>query len=181
MMRYDKYLELGLIPKEYNKDKIGYYPVTSDEEWENLPAPLKVMEWFPVEVYNVSHKKRELSYPEYVVFDVSYMEPYKISAKVQVHVQDVHKILYCYYTKNPCQLYNLQEVVFQNGVRYPAYWEQDSISGAFGIYSGKYVIGKQGGFDAYIPSNVKKNEDGEWKFSYDGRGFDGNPVCYCRY
>lgn len=27
----------GMLPKEHNKDKRGYYPVMSYDEWEELP------------------------------------------------------------------------------------------------------------------------------------------------
>lgn len=160
-------MNLNLLPNEAIKGKTGFYPVCSAKEWEELPCVYKAMEWFPTEVYNSQqfHCRKEISIPEYIIFDVTYLEPYKISATVKVHVQEVQKILMCYFgQETQCHLYSVSGVVFANGVEQGAKWLLDTQTGAFGIYSHGKCIGKQGGFHGFIPSNIEETEDGfAWK------------------
>ena len=156
----------NLLPKEAVNGKRGFYPIQNAQEWEDVPCVYKSMEWFPVEVYNDKqfHCRKEVAVPEYIIFDVVYMEPYRIRATVKVHVQEVQKILFCSFGWTQCQLYSVCGVVFSNGVEYGAKWLQDSQTGAFGIYSHGKCIGKQGGFNGFIPSDIEETEDGfKWK------------------
>lgn len=157
----------GMLPSEHINGKSGFYPVTSAEEWDNLPNVYKAMEWFPISVYNDRHKRREETVAEYIEFDVIYMEPYKIRATVRVHVQEVQKILFCLYNNKECHLYTISGVVFANGERWPAEWKQDAKTGAFAVYASGRVIGKQGGFFGHIPANIEKTENGfRWNSNY---------------
>ena len=150
----------NMMPKNLKKGKRGFYPVTTAEEWEELPAVYKAMEWFPVEVYNLSYKRKERTVAEYIEFEVPYMEPYGIRATVKVHVQEVQKILFCYHEDASCFLHSICGVVFANGERWGAKWEQDRKTGAYAVYASGKLIGKQGGYLGYIPTNIEKTEDG---------------------
>lgn len=170
MARYD-----GFLPKEQVNGKRGYYPVTSEEQWKELPDVYKAMEWFPIHVLNIRTRHKEPTVAEYIEFDVHYLEPYKINATVKVHVQDVHKILFCSHKETQCLLYSISGVIFRNGERRDAKWMQDSITGAYEIVSNGKCIGKQGGYMGFIPSNIEKREDG---FHWTGQSVDGK---YCYY
>ena len=151
------------LPEKAIEGKIGYYPVMNDEEWEKLPAVYKAMEWFPVEVYNTALKRNETTVVEYVYFDM-FLTTYQMSVKVRVHRQEVPKLLFRSYRDNECLFYTICDVEFANGQRLPAKWLQDSRTGAFGVFCGK-CVGKQGGFQGYVPSNIEETEDG---FKYKG-------------
>ena len=154
----------GMMPKEQKQGYRGFYPVTSAEEWDELPVVYKVMEWMPVEVYNRGLNKTEQTVAEYIEFDVWYMEPYKIRATVRVHRENFQKIMFCSYDHAQCHLYTVSGVVFENGERWRAEWRQDSTTGAFAIYAGGKQIGMQGGYMGFIPSQVERTEDGfRWK------------------
>ena len=154
----------GFLPKERIDGHAGYYPVTTAEEWDNLPIVYRAMEWFPVEVYNTRYNMKETTVAEYVEFDVTYMRPYKISATVRVHVQDVQKILFCYFKDTECHLYSVCGVVFANGERWGAKWHQDSRTGAYEIIAGGKRIGTQGGFLGFVPNQIERTDDGGWKW-----------------
>lgn len=161
----------GFLPKQYNEHKIGYYPVTSVEEWEQLPAVYKSMEWLPVEVYNPAHQMREKTVVEYVEFEVVYMTPYKVSGTFRVHRQEVQKILFCSFPgHHDCHLYSIRGVVFQNGVRWGAKWLQDSRTGAYDVVASGKQVGVQGGYLGFIPNNIERTEDGGWKCNWNQNG-----------
>ena len=157
----------GMLPEVQEEGKRGFYPVTTAQEWDNLPDVYKAMEWFPVNVYNMSWRKEEKTIPEYVEFDVIYLEPYKVSATVRVHVQEVQKILFCLYRNAQCHLYTVSGVVFQNGERWGAEWKQDAKTGSYAIYAGGKCVGRQGGFMGFIPENIEKTDNG---FKFKGFG-----------
>lgn len=166
----------GFMPQEPKKGKMGYYPVENAQEWEELPAVYKAMEWFPVDVYDDYLRKNVKTVPEYVEFNIVYMEPYKIRATVKVHVQEVQKILFCLFKDPQCHLYSISGVVFQNGVRWGAKWLQDRKTGAFAVQASGKIIGQQGGFMGFIPRRIKRTEDGG--FAYDSYSKDGNRCHY---
>lgn len=150
----------------------GFYPVCNADEWENLPAVYKAMQWFPVDVYNIYHGKTETTVVEKVIYDVTFLRPYKVRARVEVHVQETQGILFCSHKDTDCHLYTICAVKFQNGVECGAEWRQDRNSGAFAVYAGGKRVGMQGGFMGFIPENIKKTEDGwKWKSvgTYEGR------------
>ena len=156
----------NFLPKEQKTGKRGYYPVSSAEEWDELPKVYRAMEWFPVEVYNNKqfHCKKETTVAEYVVFDVVYAEPYKIRASVKVHVQEVQKILFCLFENPQFHLYSISSVIFANGVEWPAKWTQDRNTGAFAVWAGNKLVGQQGGYMGFIPCQIEETEDGfNWK------------------
>lgn len=153
----------GMMPEKPIEGHLGFYPVCNADEWENLPALYKAMQWFPVEVYNLRWREKETSVVESVIFDVVFLKPYKVSAKVEVHVQEVQSILFCLHEKTDCQLYSICGVKFANGEVYGAEWKQDARSGAFAVYAGGKCVGMQGGFRGFVPSNIEKTEDG-WKW-----------------
>ena len=155
----------GMLPQKQIEGKRGYYPVTTAEEWDELPKVYKAMEWFPVKVYNKYLNMNEVTVAEYIEFDVVHMMPYRVNATVKVHVQEVQKILYCAHKNTDCHLYTVCGVVFANGERWNAEWKQDCKSGAFAIYASGKQIGMQGGYMGFIPCKVKQTEDGfEWDF-----------------
>lgn len=167
----------GFMPKEEKEGRRGFYPVTNAQEWDELPDVYKAMEWFPVDVYDDYLRRNVTTVPEYIEFDVVYMEPYKISATVRVHVQEVQKILFCLFGDSQCHLYSISGVVFQNGARWGAKWIQDSKTGAFAIQlQGGKIAGKQGGFMGFVPRRIKRTEDGG--FAYDSCAADGNRCHY---
>lgn len=153
------------MPKSKIEGHIGYYPVCNAKEWDNLPEVYKSMEWYPHEVTTLGCNGfyKEKTIPEYVIFDVVYMTPYKIRAEVKVHVQEVQKILYCSFDSYDCHLYSIKSVVFQNGEVRGAKWLQDSITGAFAVYSCGRILGRQGGFREYVPEDIEETENG-WKW-----------------
>ena len=163
-MMYD-----GFLPKEQQKGKRGYYPVTTAEEWDALPKVYKAMEWFPVEVYNTYLGRKETTVAEYVEFDVVYMMPYRIHATVKVHIQEVQKILFCSFDDPQCQLYTVSGVVFSNGERWGAKWMQDTKTGSFAIYAGGKLVGKQGGYLGFIPCQIEKTDLRESCFEIQNR------------
>ena len=154
----------GMLPKEYKKGKLGFYPVTNAQEWDDLPALYKEMDWYPQDVYDEFLRKNVRSIPEYVEFDVIYMEPYGINATVRVHVSDVQKILMCSFPKTQCHLYSIKSVVFQNGEVWGAKWQMDATTGAFAIFACGHCIARQGGYFGYIPKQIERTEDG-WKWT----------------
>lgn len=168
------------LPSEPKQGKRGFYPVTNSEEWSELPNVFKAMEWFPREVYNgrLITPRKEMSVPEYVIFDVTYLYPYGVSARVRVHIEDFQKIMYCLHNHTDCQLYSVCGVEFANGVEWGAYWEQDMTTGAFAVYAnGGHLLGKQGGFNGFIPSNIEETEDG-FKWNYEKGRKSGNRCTY---
>lgn len=154
----------GFMPKEYNSAKRGFYPVTNAEEWDELPAVYKAMDWYAQDVYDEFMRKNVRSVPEYVEFDVVYMEPYKIRATVRVHVQEVQKILFCLFNDAQCHLYSIKSVVFQNGAVWGAKWQQDATTGAFAVYACGHCVGRQGGFLGHIPAQIERTDEG-WKWT----------------
>ena len=162
----------NMMPTKPIKGHTGFYPVCNAEEWENLPSLYKAMQWFPIEVYNTRWNKKETTVVEKVIFDVVYMTPYKIRAKVEVHVQEVQKILFCLYENPECHLYSICEVKFANGETCGAKWVQDTRTGAYAVYAYNRYVGMQGGFGGFVPENIEKTEDG-WKHKdygeYSGR------------
>lgn len=163
------------FPEERLYGHRGYYPVCNAEEWDALPAVYKAMEWFPVEVYNDKqfHCKKEMTVAEYIEFDVTYAMPYRISATVRVHVQEVQKILFCLFNDPEFHLHSVSGVVFANGVRWGAKWYQDRNTGAFAIYADGKLIGKQGGYMGFIPCQIEETEDG-----FKWAGFQGENRCH---
>ena len=153
----------GMLPTEYNSNKLGYYPVTSREEWEALPDLYKTMEWYPVKD---PHHKGTLSAVKSVIFDVPYLEPYGIRAKVSVHPSEVHKILFCLFKDSDCHLYSVSGIELESGTRLGAQWRQDSTTGAFAIYCGGSAVAKQGGFLAHVPESIQRTEDGAFKYNF---------------
>lgn len=150
----------GFLPENALEGHKGYYPVCNEKEWDALPDVYKAMEWFPVDVYNQRWRKTEKTVAEYVVFDVVYLKPYKIRASVKVHVQDVQKILFCLYNDTQCHLYTISHVIFANGEKWWAKWTQDATTGAFAVWADHKLVGQQGGFMGFIPSQIEKTEDG---------------------
>ena len=158
----------GMLPKTYNGGKRGYYPVSSEQEWDDLPEVYKAMDWMPVKVYNPWHNKEEMTVAEYIEFDVVYMEPYKVRATVKVHVQEVQKILFCLFKDAQCHLYTISGVEFANGVHWYAEWKQDVRTGAYAVYASGIKIGIQGGYMGYIPCCIERTEDGfKWRGCHD--------------
>lgn len=153
----------NMMPAKPIDGHTGFYPVCNAEEWENLPAVYKAMEWFPIEVYNLRHRKKETTVVESVIFDVIFLRPYKVRARVEVHVQEVQSILFCLHENTDCHLYSICAVKFQNGEVWNAEWRQDSKSGAFAVYACGHRVGMQGGYGGFIPDNIEKTEDG-WKW-----------------
>lgn len=163
----------NMMPTKPIDGHLGFYPVCNAEEWENLPNVYKAMEWFPIEVYNTRWHKKETTVVEKVIFDVIFLRPYKVSARVEVHVQEVQSILFCSHEGIPdCHLYTICAVKFANGEEWGAEWKQDTKTGAFAVYAGGKKVGEQGGFLGFVPENIEKAEDG-WKWrgvgNYNGR------------
>ena len=162
----------NMMPNKPIEGRIGFYPVCNADEWESLPKVYRAMQWFPVDVYNTRWNKTETTVVEKVIFDVTYMTPYKINARVEVHVQEVQNILFCYHEHKDCLLYSICAVKFANGEVWGAKWKQDTKSGAFAVYAGGERVGMQGGFMGFIPENIEKTENG-WKWKgygkYNGR------------
>lgn len=151
------------LPKEPIKGHRGYYPVCNKAEWDALPEVYKSMEWFPVEVYNQAHRKSETTVAEYIEFDVTFLDAYKCRGVFRVHVQEVQKILFCA-VDSDIHLHSVCGVVFANGERWGAKWEQDTKTGAFAIYASGKLIGEQGGYLGFIPKDIEETEDGfKWK------------------
>jgi len=165
---FEEKLYKDMLPKAEKKGKLGYYPVTSKQEWEDLPDLYKTMEWEPIRDPH-SNKLRAV---KSVIFHVPHMEPYGISANVAVHPENVHKILFCNFPDPDCQLYSITAVELEGGTRLGAKWLQDSISGAFAVVVGKGTyVGRQGGFRGFIPDHIKCLEDGTFKFDFKyGKG-----------
>lgn len=153
----------NMMPFKPIDGHLGFYPACNAEEWENVPAIYKAMQWFPVEVYNTRWHRKEMTVAKSVIFDVTFLKPYKIRAKVEVHVQEVQSILFCSHKDPDCQLYSICGVKFQNGEECGAKWLQDSKTGAFAVYAYNRYIGMQGGFKGFVPDNIEKSEDG-WKW-----------------
>lgn len=153
----------GMLPKKQKEGKLGYYPVTNEKEWDELPDLYKTMEWKPVKDH---HDNGRLKAVKAVIFDVVFMEPYKIRAKVSVHPQEVQKILFCSFKDPDCQLYSVSGIELEGGTQLGAKWLQDTITGAFAIYSAGEYVGKQGGFGGYVPEHINRLEDGTWKYDH---------------
>lgn len=151
----------NMFPKVPIEGHRGYYPVCNKEEWDQLPDLYKVMEWEPVKD---PFDKERLRAVKAVVFDVIYMEPYGVNAKVAVHPQEVQKILFCSFDRPECHLYSICEVELEGGNRLPAKWYQDSYTGAFGIYAGRTCVARQGGFEGFIPERIEVLPDGTFKY-----------------
>lgn len=167
MNSFEKKMYEGLLPEVPANGKRGYYPVCSAKEWDELPLPYKVMEWSPVKDYR---DKGQLKAVKAVIFDVTYMEPYKISAKVSVHPSEVQKILFCLHKDPQCLLYSVCGIELEGGTQLGAKWLQDSISGAFGICAGGQYVGQQGGFRGLIPEKVQRKEDGSFEYEWHKQG-----------
>ena len=154
----------GFLPTTQIPGKIGYYPVSSAEEWEALPNVYKAMDWFPVKMKNRGFE--ETTFVEYVEFDVTYALPYKVSGTFRVHRQEVQKILFCLFKNPEVHLYTISGVVFQNGERWGAKWYQDSWTGAYEVVASGKIVGRQGGFLGFVPSRIERTEDGGWKYNW---------------
>lgn len=83
----------GMLPVKEKPGRLGYYPVISKQEWDELPDLYKVMQWEPVK----DHNNGELRAVKSVIFDVPFMEPYGIRAQVSVQPSAVQKVLFCSY------------------------------------------------------------------------------------
>ena len=163
----------GFLPKEQKSGYCGYYPVTSAQEWDDLPAVYKAMEWFPVEMKRNGYTEKTVV--EYVEFEVVYMTPYKVRGTFRVHRQEVQKILFCSFPgHHDCHLYSICGVVFQNGERWGAKWHQDSRTGAYEVLAGGKRVGTQGGFLGFVPRLIDRTEDG-WKCNFD---YNHGNVCH---
>lgn len=156
----------GMLPKETKQGKRGYYPVTSKEEWEELPALYRAMDWTPVKDHRNGGK---LTAVKAVVFDVVYLEPYKIRAKVSVHPEEIQSILFCSHGRTQCQLYSICGIELESGTVLNAEWLQDSTTGAFGIVSGRNTVARQGGYCGYIPERITVKDDGSYEYNCDRR------------
>ena len=161
------------LPKVAKEGKRGYYPVATYQEWEELPAVYKAMEWSPIEVDKMSYNGKfvkEKTFVKNVVFD-TYLPQLSTSAKVSVHRQEVQQILFCLHNSTDCHLYTVCEVEFENGVRWGAKWVQDNETGAFAIVCHGRYVGMQGGFLRTVPANIEETEDGfEYKQGYNCYG-----------
>lgn len=157
MSKYD-----GMLPVVQKGGRRGYYPVTSEQEWkEELPDLYKAMEWRPVkDPYDSLKRERAI---ERVIFDVIYMEPYKVRAKVEIHRQEFQKIMFMLHDKAQCHLYSVSGVVLDGGTRLGAKWLQDSYTGSFALVVGGSYVAYQGGFDGFIPECIEKLADGTFK------------------
>lgn len=152
----------GMLPKKEIPGHQGYYPACSQEEWDALPALYKAMDWRAIpDPYDKNKKLRAV---KAVIFDVVYMEPYSVSAKVSVHPEHVHEILFCSHKRPQCQLYSVCGVELEGGRQLGASWRQDTATGAFGIYSGGELVARQGGFMGHIPDRIEKTEDGSFRY-----------------
>ncbi len=157
--RYD-----DMLPPKPLPGHLGYYPVCNKAEWENLPDLYKVMDWFPAKDHR---NQNQLKAVKSVTFDVNYMMPYGIGAKVSVHPSDVHTVLFCNHDKPDCLLYSVCGIELEGGTHLYAKWLQDSVSGAFAIYAAGTFVGIQGGFRGYIPERIQKQQDGRFKFNFE--------------
>lgn len=169
------------MPKYRKEGKHGYYPVTSHEEWEELPKVYKAMSWFPMEMSRMNclgKYVKEKSVVKNVVFDVPYMEPYGVAAKVSVHRENIQKILFCHFGRSDVLLYTVCEVEFENGERRYAEWRQDTRTGAYAIICGGTYIAKQGGFQGFVPARVVETEDG---FEYNQDYRPDGATCHYEY
>lgn len=153
----------GMLPNPSKPGYRGYYPVTSREEWDELPDLYKVMEWEPVKD---PHNQGLLRAVKAVVFDVPHITPYGVRAKVSVHPEDVHQILFCSFPETDCHLYSICSVELAGGTCLPAKWLQDTTTGAFGIFVNGDCIARQGGFRGYIPEHILQLDDGTFKFDF---------------
>ena len=162
----------GFLPKVQKEGYCGYYPVTSEQEWNDLPNVYKSMEWFPVEMKRNGYT--ESTVVEYVEFEVVYMTPYKVRGTFRVHRQEIQKILFCSFPHADCLLYSINGVVFANGVRWGAKWLQDSTTGAFKVVAGGTTLGQQGGCQGFVPNNIERTEDGDWKY----KGYTKGNICH---
>lgn len=153
----------NMLPKQPKEGYRGYYPVTSKQEWDELPDLYKVMDWNPVKD---PHNNNELRGIKSVIFNVYYMQPYGIRAKVSVHPSEVQKLLFCGFKKADCHLYSVCGIELEGGSRLPAKWLQDRISGAFAIYACDTYVGMQGGFRGHVPEGVKRLDDGTFKYDW---------------
>lgn len=152
----------GMLPPEEIPGHRGYYPASNFGEWEQLPDLYKAMEWAPAPDH---HNKGELRAVKAIIFDVVHMEPYKISGEMSVHPQEIQKILFCLYDNPQCHLYSISAVELDGGTRLAAHWLQDSISGAFGVYAGGCCVGRQGGFQGFVPACIERTEDGQLSYN----------------
>ncbi len=153
----------GMLPAVPKPGCRGYYPVTSREEWEALPALYKAMEWTPAPDIRDNGRLKAV---KGVIFDVAYLKPYGIRAKVTVHPEDVQSILFCSFEQQDCHLYSVCGVELEGGSRLPAKWLQDTTTGAFGIFANDVCVGRQGGFQGYIPEHIHRTKDGSFSFDF---------------
>jgi len=144
------------LPKTPKEGYRGFYPCANNEEWSQLPLPMKCITWFQ----NV----------HYVVFD-AWFDNYKIKANVHVHRENAHKALFCS-SQGGTQLYSITGVVFEDGRDTFAKWYQDTRTGTFAIYDGSgSLLGKQGGYKGFIPEICYKDENNnEWKLDFCKNG-----------
>lgn len=135
------------LPESSIDGHIGFYP-TTNEEWKTLPLPLRCATWYRSDI-------------ESVIFD-TWFSNYGIKATVEVHPQDAFKAIFTL-SDGGTQLYSIVGVRTKDGKRLGAKWFQDTTSGAFGIcFNGGDVIAKQGGYQAHMPGNCYKDENGKW-------------------
>jgi len=161
MSNIEKTIYRDMLPDNPKEGHLGYYPVSNFKEWEDLPDLYKTMEWDPI-----VDSQNNISAVKAVIFDVPYMEPYGVRARVAVHPSEVHKILFCLFNDTQCVLYSISAVELENGKKLHAQWLQDNISGAFAIKVAGNLIARQGGFQGFIPEHVHKLENGIFKFDY---------------
>ena len=163
----------NMLPKEAIKGKFGYYPVTNSKEWDDLPDLYKVMQW---ELIKDPHNNFIAKAVKSVIFNVTFLEPYGINAKVSVHPSDVQKILFCSYEDTSCLLHSVSGLELEGGTKVSAKWLQDSESGAFAIVTagGDYAA-RQGGYRGFIPEHVKRLENGSFKYDFD---FWNGKICH---
>lgn len=140
------------LPETPIQGHIGYYPCGKEEDWYRLPLPLRCATWYEGKI-------------EAIIFD-TWLENYKISAKIEVHPQHVFKALFTL-SNGDTQLYSVCGIRFKDGKRTFAKWWQDATSGAFAItdLSG-HVYGKQGGYKQHFPANVEIKSDGSYNLNY---------------
>lgn len=161
MSKYENYKPF--LPEPPIQGHVGYYPCKTVEDWHTLPLPLRCSTWYAGNI-------------EAVIFD-TWLDNYKIKARVEVHPQHVFKALFTL-SNGGTQLYSVCGIRFSDGTRTFAKWYQDTISGAFAITGNRgRVYGKQGGYQQHIPANVEVREDG----TYNLNSGKAEPGTHCHF
>lgn len=157
----------GMLPVKPIEGHRGYYPVANSEQWKALPDLYKVMTW--TSVVDPKDKQQRLSPVKSVTFDVVYMQPYGINARVSIHPSHVLPVLFTSHKNADCHLYSICEVELASGTKLPAKWLQDSTTGAFAVLVGTnhtQYAAMQGGFSGHVPEFMNRLDDGSWKYDY---------------